>query len=131
MQCVAAASFLFEGKTNILLSDRDIFHFFEYRKLYNPFISSSRVRPSCEKMCEKMPNTFKIESLELVDLAIEIRELNCTGNICDHFTMGLQFWKLGNIGKAHLAWADFEIKVKRIAHSIVHFDQWNKLISKM
>ena len=31
----------------------------------------------------------------------------------------------------HLAWADFRIKVKRIAHSIVHFDQWNKLISKM
>ena len=31
----------------------------------------------------------------------------------------------------HLAWADFKIKVKRIAHSIVHFDQWNKLISKM
>ena len=30
-----------------------------------------------------------------------------------------------------LAPADFEIKVKRIAHSIVHFDQWNKLISKM
>ena len=30
-----------------------------------------------------------------------------------------------------LARADFEIKVKRIAHSIVHFDQWNKLISKM
>ena len=33
--------------------------------------------------------------------------------------------------KPHLAWADFRIKVKRIAHSIVHFDQWNKLISKM
>ena len=33
--------------------------------------------------------------------------------------------------RSHLAWADFEIKVKRIAHSIVHFDQWNKLISKM
>ena len=32
---------------------------------------------------------------------------------------------------AHLAWAEFRIKVKRIAHSIVHFDQWNKLISKM
>ena len=32
---------------------------------------------------------------------------------------------------SHLAWADFRIKVKRIAHSIVHFDQWNKLISKM
>ena len=31
----------------------------------------------------------------------------------------------------HLAWADFEIKVKQIAHSIVHFDHWNKLISKM
>ena len=30
-----------------------------------------------------------------------------------------------------LAWAGFKIKVKRIAHSIVHFDQWNKLISKM
>ena len=30
-----------------------------------------------------------------------------------------------------LAPADFEIKVKRIAHSIVHFDQRNKLISKM
>ena len=33
--------------------------------------------------------------------------------------------------KSPLAWAAFEIKVKRIAHSIVHFDQWNKLISKM
>ena len=31
----------------------------------------------------------------------------------------------------HLAWADFEIKVEQIAQSIVHFDQWNKLISKM
>ena len=31
----------------------------------------------------------------------------------------------------HLAWPDFKIKVKQIAHSIVHFDQWNKLISKM
>ena len=30
-----------------------------------------------------------------------------------------------------LAPADFEIKVERIAHSIVHFDQRNKLISKM
>ena len=28
---------------------------------------------------------------------------------------------------AHLAWADFKIKVKRIAHSTVHFDQWSKL----
>ena len=33
--------------------------------------------------------------------------------------------------KSPLAPADFEIKVKRIAHSIVHFDQRNKLISKM
>ena len=32
---------------------------------------------------------------------------------------------------SHLAWVDFRIKVKGIAHSIVHFDQWNKLISKM
>ena len=32
---------------------------------------------------------------------------------------------------AHLAWADFEIKVKQIAHSILRFDQWNSLISKM
>ena len=32
---------------------------------------------------------------------------------------------------SHLAWADFRIKVKQIAHSIVQFDQWNKLISKM
>ena len=32
---------------------------------------------------------------------------------------------------SHLAWADFKIKVKRIAHSIVHFDQWSPLISKM
>ena len=32
---------------------------------------------------------------------------------------------------SHLAWVDFRIKVKQIAHSIVHFDQWNKLISKM
>ena len=24
---------------------------------------------------------------------------------------------------SHLAWVDFEIKVKQIAHSIVHFDQ--------
>ena len=31
----------------------------------------------------------------------------------------------------HLAWADFKIKVKQIAHSTVHFDQWNLLISKM
>jgi hypothetical protein len=31
--------------------------------------------------------------------------------------------------KAHLA--DFKIKVKQIAHSRVHFDQWNPLISKM
>ena len=30
----------------------------------------------------------------------------------------------------HLAWADFEIKVKRIAHSTVRFDQWKPLISK-
>ena len=30
-----------------------------------------------------------------------------------------------------LARVDFEIKVKWIAHSIVHFDQWNKQISKM
>ena len=36
-----------------------------------------------------------------------------------------------NICVSHLAWADFKIKVKQIAHSIVHFDQWNKLISKM
>ena len=33
--------------------------------------------------------------------------------------------------RVHLAWVDFEIKVKQIVHSIVHFDQWNKLISKM
>ena len=32
---------------------------------------------------------------------------------------------------AHLARADFKIKVKQIAHSTVHFDQWNPLISKM
>ena len=35
------------------------------------------------------------------------------------------------VNYSHLAWADFRIKVKRIEHSIVHFDQWNKLISKM
>ena len=35
------------------------------------------------------------------------------------------------LGIPHLAWVDFKIKVKRIAHSIVHFDQWKKLISKM
>ena len=33
--------------------------------------------------------------------------------------------------KTHLAWADFEIKVKQIALSTVHFDQWKPLISKM
>ena len=38
---------------------------------------------------------------------------------------------LRSVETAPLARADFEIKVKRIAHSIVHFDQWNKLISKM
>ena len=32
---------------------------------------------------------------------------------------------------SHLAWAGFEIKVKQIAHSTLHFDQWNTLISKM
>ena len=31
---------------------------------------------------------------------------------------------------AHLAWVDFEIKVKQIAHSTLRFDQWNPLISK-
>ena len=31
----------------------------------------------------------------------------------------------------HLAWADFKIKAKQIAHSTVHFNQWNPLISKM
>ena len=31
----------------------------------------------------------------------------------------------------HLALADFKIKVKQIVQSIVHFDQWNPLISKM
>ena len=31
----------------------------------------------------------------------------------------------------HLAWADFKIKVKQIAHSTLRFDQWNPLISKM
>ena len=31
----------------------------------------------------------------------------------------------------HLAWADFEIKIKWIAHSTLRFDQWNPLISKM
>ena len=31
----------------------------------------------------------------------------------------------------HLACADFKIKVKQIAHSTVHFDWWNPLISKM
>ena len=45
----------------------------------------------------------------------------------DHFTIGKQF----ESRLSPLARADFEIKVKRIAHSIVHFDQWNKLISKM
>ena len=29
---------------------------------------------------------------------------------------------------AHLAWADFKIKVKRIAHSTVHFDQKKNVI---
>ena len=29
---------------------------------------------------------------------------------------------LAGTSEAHLAWADFEIKVKRIVHSIVHFD---------
>ena len=37
----------------------------------------------------------KIESLEMVDIAIE----NYTANVCDHFTVGLQFRKLRNIGK--------------------------------
>ena len=39
------------------------------------------------------------------------------------------FKNLAETDKTPLAPADFEIKVKRIAHSIVHFDQWNKLIS--
>ena len=30
----------------------------------------------------------------------------------------------------HLVWADFKIKVKQIAHSTMHFDQWNPLISE-
>ena len=41
-------------------------------------------------------------------------------------------WDLWDvITYSHLAWADFKIKVKQIAHSTVHFDQWNPLISKM
>ena len=39
----------------------------------------------CAKKC--LIHTFKIESLEMVDLAIE----NYTPNVCDHFTVGLQF----------------------------------------
>ena len=35
------------------------------------------------------------------------------------------------ISVPHLAWADFKIKVKQIAHSTLRFDQWNPLISKM
>ena len=41
----------------------------------------------------------------------------------------LVFWRC--ICISHLAWADFEIKVKQIAHSTLRFDQWNLLISKM
>ena len=43
--------------------------------------------------------------------------------------MSTIFFLFNNV--THLAWADFKIKVKRIAHSTVHFDQWNPLISKM
>ncbi len=39
--------------------------------------------------------------------------------------------QLHRLYNSHLAWADFEIKVKRIAHSTLRFDQWNLLISKM
>ena len=31
----------------------------------------------------------------------------------------------------HLAWVDFKIKVKQIAHFTVYFDQWNPLISNV
>ena len=44
-----------------------------------------------------------------------------------NFTLwNLTFFQVSTL--TPLARADFEIKVKRIAHSIVHFDQWNKLI---
>ena len=47
-----------------------------------------------------------------------------------------QNWRIGKHfhstpGPPHLAWADFKIKVKQIAYSTMHFDQWNPLISKM
>ena len=33
--------------------------------------------------------------------------------------------------QSHLAWADFKIKVKQIAHSTLRFDQWIPQISKI
>ena len=69
-------------------------------------------------------HSFDVEKFEFSAVLFLLLSSECVVSFC----WG-RAWVLTAL--SHLTWTDFRIKVKRIAHFIVHFDQWNKLISKI